>query len=343
MGWRTTTALAAGAAAAARVLARRPADLAGRVALVTGGSRGLGLLLARELGRQGCRVAVCARDPAELDRAERDLRDRGIEALAIPCDLREPGTAERLVEEVTGRLGRLDVLVNNAGIIQVGGLAALTEHDFHDAMDTMFWGPLRTSLAALPELRERRGRIVVITSIGGRLSVPHLLPYSCAKFAEVALSEGLDAELAGSGVRVTTVVPWLMRTGSHWRATFAGAPAREYTWFALAAGLPLVSMDGERAARRIVRAVRRGRRHLVLTPMARAADLAHAALPGATLWGMRAMNRLLPRPAGEPAVGGLDAERLSDSALRRALTRWNDEAGRRFNQLPDGRRPQRSG
>ena len=114
--------IAAGAVGAV-LLARRllpGASLRGRVVLVTGGSRGLGLVLARELARKGARIAICARDERELQRAREDLRARGADALTVVCDVRVPGAAERLVDTTVRHFGRLDVLINNAGIIQVG-------------------------------------------------------------------------------------------------------------------------------------------------------------------------------------------------------------------------------
>lgn len=141
--------------------------------------------------------------------------------LTVECDVTDRGQVEDLVRSVSERFGRLDVLVNNADIIEVGPVTAMTVDDFATAHDVMFWGMLYPTLAALPHLRRRhRGRIINITSVGGKISAPHLLPYNCAKFAAVGLSEGLRAELAGSGVSVTAVVPGLMRTGSHLRALF---------------------------------------------------------------------------------------------------------------------------
>ena len=159
----------------------------------------------------------------------------------------------------TERFGRMDVLVNNAGIISVGPAQAMTRQDFAEAMDVDFWGTLNPILAVLPQMRERRGgRIVNITSIGGKVSVPHLLPYSCAKFAATALSEGLRAELARDGIVVTTIVPGLLRTGSYDQALFKGDHAGEYDWFSVSDNLPGQSISAERAAREIVRATRRG-------------------------------------------------------------------------------------
>ena len=120
-------------------------------------------------------------------------------------------------------IGQIDVLVNNAGIIQVGPLDTMTAEDFRRALQTHFWGPLNTILAVLPQMRMRKaGRIVNISSLGGRVSIPHLLPYSASKFALVGLSKGLHSELRKEGITVTTVCPGLMRTGSPRNAEFKG-------------------------------------------------------------------------------------------------------------------------
>ena len=230
----------------------------GQVAIVTGGSRGLGFLLARELAREGCRLAICARDGAELERARVDLERRGAEIIAIRCDVADPTAATALIEETERRLGPVDILVNNASIMHVAPVEALAAREFQQALAVNFWGTVHPTLAALPGMRaRRRGRIVNITSIGGKVSVPHLLPYGAAKFAAVGFSEGLAAEVARDGVRVVTVVPGLMRTGSYLHAEFEGNAPGEFTWFALGSSLPGVSMDAERAARRIVRAIKR--------------------------------------------------------------------------------------
>ncbi|MFD0526715.1 SDR family NAD(P)-dependent oxidoreductase [Kitasatospora arboriphila] len=197
----------------------------GATALVTGGSRGLGLLIAGELADRGARVMICARDPQELATAERELSSRGTVASTV-CDLAEPDAPERLVAATVERFGQLDVLVNNAGLIQVGPLEAFTAEDFDRALDVMVRAPVRLVLAALPGMRERRsGTVVTVSSIGGRIPAPHLLPYVTAKFALAGLSAGLRAELAADGISVTTVLPGLMRTGSHRAAAFAGSPS----------------------------------------------------------------------------------------------------------------------
>lgn len=324
---------AAAVAVARRLMGSR--EQSDGVALVTGGSRGLGLLIARELASRGYRLAICARDSDELAAAESDLVAHGAQVLAVPCDVTDQDQVDEMIRSVVARFGRLDVLVNNAGIIQVAPLAALTVDDFAQAQDVMFWGTLYPTLAALPHLRQHgQAHIINITSIGGKISVPHLLPYNCAKFAAVGLSEGLRAELTGTGVTVTTVIPGLMRTGSHLRAYFKGQRRKEFAWFALAASLPVLSMDAERAARRIVDAGTAGRVELILTPAAKLAVRAHGLFPAATVRTLGTVNQLLPKAADEtgPAVPGAVASAELDSSLLAAATTLGRAAARRFHQ-----------
>ncbi|MFI9201138.1 SDR family NAD(P)-dependent oxidoreductase [Streptomyces sp. NPDC053048] len=310
--------------------------LAGRAALVTGSSRGLGLLIARELARRGCSVLLCARDEEELAVAGTMLRDQGADVALLACDVTDKHAPQRLVTAAHDAFGRLDVLVNNAGTVQVGPLSAMTEADFRDAMETMYFAPLRLVMAAVPALRERGGgRIVNISSVGGRIAAPHLLPYVGAKFAAAGLSEGLRAELAAEDISVTTVLPGLMRTGSHTAARFSGRPAKEYAWFAAVAGLPVLSMDAERAARAIVRAAEHRRPELVLTPLAKAAVRLHGVAPATTTrLLLTPVARLLPAAGEAPRrnVPGRVAARGVHSAALHRLTRLNDRAARRFNQ-----------
>src|SRR5438105_1031989 len=203
----------AGAAVATWLLKRklramRKIDLRGKLVLITGGSRGLGLELAREFSREGARIAFCGRDEETLRRAEQQLTDQAADARGYVCDVTNARSVTEMVALVERDLGAVHVLVNNAGIIEVGPAEVMTEEDYRQTMDTHFWGPLHATLAVLPSMRYRgSGRIVNITSVGGKISVPHLLPYSVSKFALVGFSEGLHAELAKEGIRVTTVVP----------------------------------------------------------------------------------------------------------------------------------------
>ncbi|HEX8136161.1 MAG TPA: SDR family oxidoreductase [Pyrinomonadaceae bacterium] len=327
-------AVGAGALFAARVAVRRwrEYDLRQKVVLITGGSRGLGLVMAREFAREGARLAICARDPEELERARTELSSSGAQVLAVPCDVTERAQVNELVNVVRDHYGRVDVLVNNAGVIQVGPIEVMTVEDFDEAMRTHFWGPLYTTLAVLPEMRKRHeGRIVNITSIGGKISVPHLVPYSASKFAHVGLSEGLRAELQKDGVLVTTVCPGLMRTGSPRNAYFKGQHRAEYAWFSISDALPVTSMQAERAARQIIAACKRGDAEVTLSVQAQLAVLFHGLFPGLTADLLGLVNRLLPSAGG---IGRLRARgKESGSAVSPSwLTALNEAAAQKNNE-----------
>jgi NAD(P)-dependent dehydrogenase (short-subunit alcohol dehydrogenase family) len=290
----------------------RALDLRDKVVLVTGGSRGLGLHLARVFARQGARLAICARDEEELARARADLEPRGAEVVTLRCDVRDRAAVEDMVAETTHRLGPVDVLVNNAGIIQVGPVETMDIDDFRRAMDTNFWGTVYATMAVLPEMRRRKeGRIVNITSIGAEVAMPHLLPYDCAKFAALGFSEGMHAELAADGIVVTTVIPGLMRTGGHRHAFFKGQHEHEYTWFTAGEHFPLLSMSPTRAAKRIVEACRRGEAIVTLTWQAKLLRVAHAVLPGFTDDLLGIVHRVLPSSAGAGAQTALRGETVA--------------------------------
>src|SRR5579872_587689 len=240
-------------------------SLAGKVVLITGSSRGLGLALAEEFAAQGARLVICARDQRELEAARARLAAMTTEVLAVTCDVGVQDEVQSLINQATARFGRIDVLVNNAGVIQVGPLQAQTLVDFQEAMDVMFWGTVYPTLAVLPQMKQRgSGHIANITSIGGKVSVPHLLPYDTAKFAAVGFSEGLRAEMAKEGVKVITIAPGLMRTGSEVNAYFKGNNHKEYTWFTVLGSLPVISMSAEKAAKKIVQATSHGSAEVIL-------------------------------------------------------------------------------
>jgi NAD(P)-dependent dehydrogenase (short-subunit alcohol dehydrogenase family) len=333
----TAAAAAAGYFAWNRLRRRSWIDLHDKVVLITGGSRGLGFQLAREFGSQGAIVAICARDPVELERAAMDLNGRGVRTHPFVCDVSNRDQVESMIEDVARTLGPVHVLVNNAGIIVVGPVSEMTVEDFERAMDVIFWGTLYPTLAILPSMRERgQGSIVNVTSIGGKVSVPHLLPYSCAKFAVVALSEGLRAELAPAGIRVTTIVPGLMRTGSHLKAEFKGKHIPEYAWFSAGAATPLVSIGAERAARSIVRATVRGDSEKILSVPADVLARAHNLFPGLTNSVLSLVNRLLPsgnRGVANHIRTGAQIQTEWSSPLWEFLTRPGREAAESLNQL----------
>ena len=329
-------AVAGGAALsliAARARRARRRKLAGKVVFITGGSRGFGLALAHQFATLGCRIALCARDEDELERAERTPVLAGREVFTVACDVANQAAIAAAVDAVTRHYGHIDVLVNNAGEIMVSPFENLEVVDFERAIAVMFWGTLYATLAVLPSMKARgQGRIVNITSIGGKVSVPHLLSYSCAKAASIAFSNGLRTEVRQFGIEVTTIIPGLMRTGSHVNALFKGMRLAEAAWFGVAAGSPLLSMSPERAARIAVNAACAGRSEKVLGVQAQILALAQTVLPGLMSELLRLANAWLPKAgAGRLLQAGLELEN-SHGSLYRLLTTLGRRAGQRLNQ-----------
>jgi short-subunit dehydrogenase len=278
-------------------------------------------------------VAICARHGGLLDWGAQRLREEGIDSLAGTCDVSRREDVERFLRAVRQELGPIDVLVNNAGIMEVGPVEHMRVEDFEAAMGVMFWGPVYACLAVYPEMvRRRSGHIVNVTSIGGKVSVPHLLPYGAAKFAAVGFSEGLTAELAQYGVRVTTVAPGLMRTGSYLNAYVRGRRGAELTWFGLGASVPGMSMDAERAARQIVRAMQRGQREVVLSLPASLLAAVHGIAPGLVIAALSWVNRLLPvaQASNAERARGADVQAGLDSRLLDLASGWGRDAAERF-------------
>jgi NAD(P)-dependent dehydrogenase (short-subunit alcohol dehydrogenase family) len=309
-------------------------SFAGKVALISGGSRGLGLILARQISKEGGKVALLARDADELEHAKAELTTRGGEVLAVQCDLLEHSQIQAAVAEVLACYGNIDVLFNNAGIIQVGPVENMQQQDFERAMSVHFWAPLFLIMEVLPAMRaRRRGRIINIGSIGGKVAVPHLAPYCASKFALTGLSDALRAELARDNIYVTTVAPGLMRTGSHVNANFKGQHDAEFAWFSVSSGMPLLSMSGERAGRKILVAARRGQPSLTLTFAARGAIVANALFPNLTGHAMKIGNRFLPGPGSQAAANAVCAGRQATRIMPEWMTDLADRASAKNNEL----------
>jgi len=296
--------------------ARLAISFEGRVVVLTGGSRGLGLVMARMLVDEGARVVLLARDMGELQRAREELEARGTgEVMTLRCDVRRRADVRAAVDTVLDRWRAIDVLINNAGIIQVGPLEHMGHEDFENALATHFWGPLHLILEIVPVMRHRRfGRIVNISSIGGKIAIPHLAPYSASKFALTGLSDAMRAELDPYGIRVTTVAPGLMRTGSPLNAQFKGQHEAEYIWFKVASSIPGVTIGAERAARQILDACRYGDPALTITLQAKLMAAANVVVPATVARAMMLVTRMLPPPggaAGDTLKKGLESEAKS--------------------------------
>ena len=318
---------------------RRAIELRGATAVVCGASRGLGRAIALELGRRGIgKIGICARHEHELEKVAAELREMGVQVCAEACDLSDAKEVERFLGSTCAPLGPIDILVTNASTIAVGPLESWTKDDFDRALASTFYTTLNPVLAVVPKMRQRkRGTIAVITSIGARVGVPHLAPYCAAKFGVMGLTESLRAELAADGVNILTVVPGLMRTGSHVHAEFKGNHDREYAWFGTGAPAALVALGAPPPARRLVSGHAHGELEVAFTPEARIAPLLRAVTPGLWAETMALVARFLPRWPGfdanaEPREGAA-IERTSASRVVKAIRERGRKAAEKHAQI----------
>ena len=323
-------ALAAGAvglAIASRYRSRYSFE--NKVVVITGGSRGLGLVLARELASRGASLGLIARDAIELARARRTIDSESLVQL-LPADVTDPAQVEQAFSTMIRRFGRIDAVINNAGQILSAPFDDTTKEDFKAMLDVHFWGTLHVSRAALPHLaRHGDGRIVNICSIGGRVPIPHLSAYCASKYAQAGLSAVMAEELRAKGIHVTTVLPGLMRTGSHLQAWFKGERSTEFALFSLVGGAPVTSMSAERAARLILGAAARGQADAVIPFTYRQIARLSALAPNATIASLAAVNTALPGPRTRYATQG---KHMHLPTLVKGVAAMNEKAADRNNQ-----------
>src|SRR5262245_35936062 len=326
---------AAGASIAYAVRQRRRMSFAAKTVIITGASRGLGLELAREFALKHANVVLLARNRHQLAEAEQELASMGASVMAMVCDVTNEQEVHSAIAAIAEKSETIDVLINNAGIIQVGPAEHIRLDDFAEAMAVHFWGPLYLMREVIPYMkRQGGGRVVNIASIGGKIAVPHLVSYAASKFALVGLSEGMRSELAKDGIYVTTVCPGLMRTGSHVNALFKGQHQKEFALFSVANSSPLLSTSSSHAARQIIEACCYGTSQLVITPQARLLRLFSGIFPSVTAEILGMVNRVLPGPAsadGDRAKRGWESE---SSIAPSRLTRSADLAADKNNEAP---------
>lgn len=307
-------------------------DLRGKVVLITGGSRGFGLVLARHLAAKGAKLAICARSADDLELARQELDAGGAEILTLTIDVTENEEVKALIRDVILHYGKIDVLINNAGIIQVGSQELMGVEEFQVAMQTNFWAHLYAMHAVIPHFISRgAGRIVNITSIGGKVVMPHLLPYTARNFPAVGLSEGMHAELRKYNIQVTTIIPNLMRTGGPVNTHVKGKNEKGYAWLKHAGADALISEHPDTSAERVIEALEYGEAEVTLSLAGKAANLVKGLAPGWVSLMMGLANSLLPDAAtgNQATLKGWQAE----SALSRGpLSDLSDQAATRNNE-----------
>ena len=326
-------AVAAGLLTRAVVRKKRYYDLSGKVVVLTGGSRGLGLAVARLLVDKGAKLALCARSEGELREAQDELRDRGGDVFAGVCDVTKPGQVRTFLGQVKAQMGNVDVLINNAGQITVGPASSMTRGDFDKSMATHFDGPLTFILELLPTMRKRgSGRVCNVASFAGRVPVPHMVPYVAGKFALVGLGEALRTECAADGVYVTTVCPGTVRTGSTVAATFKGHAQDEFEWFANGAYAPVGSISADRMAAKIVDAIEHGDAEVIAPLIAKVQTMLQGVAPGVGTELLTLLDRFLLPPDKKGDTSGTKGRKLGTEPLPAYTAEMQEEMAESYNE-----------
>lgn len=333
-----TGALAVGSAALWLSSLRRD-RLEGKTAYITGGSRGLGLSLAWNLLQRGASaVTLVARDDADLAKAREILKTDFPEARVYlsACDITETDELARSLDEAIDQMDGIDLLINNAGSILVGPFSSMEIEDFQALMRIHLEAAIEAIQLIFPHFKSRGGgRILNICSLGGKVAVPHMLPYDASKFALAGFSQGVTAELAPHGIRVTTAYPTVMRTGSPIQAVFKGDQEKEFEWFETFDNMPLLSMSADVAAKKILGAVEDGRTEIILSLPAKARLLVGTFFPETLNALMALASRFLPSEDSLLRKTGADSSgAFEKNSWLRPLRRKAKEEETVYNQRP---------
>jgi short-subunit dehydrogenase len=248
------------------------------VVIVTGASRGIGRATAREFARSGARVVLAARSVGALEGVRDEIRAGGGEAIAVEADVRDQGQVRGLVRQALDTWGRIDVLVNNAGVTHEGPLVEMTTDELREMIEVNLVGTIACTREVLPHfIASRRGHVVNVSSVLGKRGVPRQAVYAASKAAVLGLSEALRSELAPHGVTVTTICPSSTDTDMNRLVSANDHPAKQFV-------RKLFMSTPEAVARRIVGATRRREREVVLSLPGRAVVVANKIVPGVLDW-----------------------------------------------------------
>lgn len=279
-------------------------QLRGRVAVVTGASRGIGEAISDALAEEGCRLVLAARGKDRLEEVAGGLRQRyGVEVLTVPTDMSDEGQARGLIETAASHFGGVDILVNNAGMGIYGTVDELHLEDLRNVFEVNFFGPLAALQAAVPTMRRSGGGTIVnVSSIVGKFPQPLGGGYTATKFALQGASGAARAELKRDNIDLVLVCPGLTDTefSQHSRISVPGAEHRQGERHSLGQGV-----NPARVGRRTVAAIKRGEREVFITLFDRALVWIALHFPGLFQWGLVYVTRYRRRRFEE---GGLSDE-----------------------------------
>ncbi len=259
-----------------------------KVAIITGSSRGIGRATALEIARHGATVVLNGRNRERLEQARRSMEEAGYRVLAVAGDVSSVEESERIIAETVKAFGRIDILINNAGVIMRGAFEDIQPEVFKRVIDVNILGSVYPTMAALPYLRETRGSIIFISSIAGLRGFPMASPYSASKIALRALAESLKVELAGSGVHVGVVHVSFTENDPD-KKVLAGDGS-------MITVAPSMQVPQTRTARGILRSIARRRFQSLLTPVGKIAGVIQRLAPRFGDWllvlSLRRMGKL---------------------------------------------------
>jgi len=328
--------LGAGAAGLFLWSLRKTFDFKNKAVYITGGSRGLGLSIAWNLLEKGAKVTLVARDLEELERGKEILlKDfpQGEIYLSV-CDITESKNLHFSIDEAIQNMGGLDLLVNNAGAILVGPIETMKMEDFEAQIKLHLYAAIDATQYVSKHFDTRGGgRILNICSMGGKIAVPHMLPYDVSKFALAGFSQGAASELALRNIIVTTAYPAVMRTGSPIQAVFKGDHQKEFAWFEAFDNMPVLSMSADTAAKKVLKAVADARTEIILSFPARLRMMVGAMLPEATNALMGLAAKLLPTGRSTERKTGADSRDIfEENALLKSLRKTAHKEEIVYNQ-----------
>jgi NAD(P)-dependent dehydrogenase (short-subunit alcohol dehydrogenase family) len=245
-----------------------PRDFAGKVVVITGGAGGIGMALARAFGSVGAKIGIIDLPSSPLGEAQRELEAIGIEAIALPCDITERDQVPHVMDGVRSALGGIDVLINNAGIVHRSAFAETKPEVFRRVMEVNLFGALHCTQVCLPDLIERQGLIIAVSSIAGLAPLYGRSGYAASKHAMHGLFESLGAEVAEHGVGVLMVCPSFVKTGLEARTL--GATGERIDRPRSKVGQ---LGDPDDVAKEVLKAARARKKRLVLTPVGKTSAL----------------------------------------------------------------------
>jgi len=238
---------------------------AGKVAFVTGSSRGIGFATARELGRQGAAVVLNARGEERLAKARKALEDEGLTVAALQADVASPDACKAMIDEIVDRFGGLDILVNNAALMMSTGFETIGPEVYKSMVEVNVLGAIYATRCALPHLKARKGSVVFLSSIAGLVGIPDMSLYSTTKMALAGLAGSLRCELKPAGVHVGMVYPGFTQNDPEKRMFGPGGTL-------ILPGRPPYHTQ-EQVAKKIATLIRKRKRQMVLTPYGKAVHL----------------------------------------------------------------------